>query len=457
MKNNFNTINNVKEKKISINLEKIFSSEKKSNAYLKIINRQKIKNGLLKNVPYGIKANFSVQNINMSGACKILSNYICSYDATIVSLLENEGAITGLATNLDELGMGGKGIFSFAGKVYNPYDYERIIGGSSSGSAYAVSSGNLPFAIGSDTGDSVRKPAAYSGIIGFKPTWGLVSRYGLYDYAPTFDTVGWFTNSIQDTSILLDILAKYDPKDSTSIKGKQKNFSENLNGKVKKLKIAFLEKELNNINDLKIKKNFLKSINNLKKMGAIVKPINIEKKILNSLWTTYQIITFTESYSSNANLTGVNFGKRINEKNYDEFIKRTRSQFNIESKRRFYFGYFSIDENNKKELFEKALKNKVYIKKQIDVIFEDYDALIFPAITSVAPKFENLELDKIDSSEHSYMDELLLIANLSGIPSLSLPNGFNNENLPTSISINGKAFNDQVVLNIAYALENYDK
>ncbi len=418
----------------------------------KLITEEEINNNLLAAIPFVTKDNIATINILTTGSSKILANFIPNYDSTVNKLLTNKQAINIAKTALDELGMGGDGLQAATGHVLNPWNLKHITGGSSSGSAALVAAGIVPFALGTDTGDSIRKPAAYCGIVGFKPTYGLISRNGVFPYAPSLDTVGIFTNHVEDIAIVLDAIALADQQDFTSVESKEKDYTKNLDENIKGKNIAILNYNDYQWNDT-IKSSFDDAIKHLIDGGAKIYQIDFDKQLLQSLLPVYMIISFAEATSCHANLTGINFGIRNNGKTYQEVMTNSRTAgFGDMVKRRYIIGAYALSESHQEELFNKAKKVRQLIVEKLNAIFKKYDAFIVMPSINPAPTIKDvLEQKKVIKSEHDYLEDLLLLFNLNGGPSISIPlttiNG-----LPIGFSINGEPFNDQVVLNIAWFL-----
>lgn len=418
----------------------------------KLITEEEINNNLLAAIPFVTKDNIATINILTTGSSKILANFIPNYDSTVNKLLINKQAINIAKTALDELGMGGDGLQAATGHVLNPWNLKHITGGSSSGNAALIAAGIVPFALGTDTGDSIRKPAAYCGIVGFKPTYGLISRNGVFPYAPSLDTVGIFTNHVEDIAIVLDTIALPDQQDFTSVESKEKDYTKNLDENIKGKNIAIL-----NYNDYQwhdtIKSSFDEAIKHLADGGAKIYQIDFDKQLLQSLLPVYMIISFAEATSCHANLTGINFGIRKTGKNYQEVMTNSRTAgFGDMVKRRYIIGAYALSESHQEELFNKAKKVRQLIVEKLNAIFKKYDAFIVMPSINPAPTIKDvLEQKKVIKSEHDYLEDLLLLSNLNGGPSISIPlttiNG-----LPIGFAINGAPFNDQVVLNIAWFL-----
>ena len=427
----------------------VTSLEKNAIKQTKLITDQEINDNLLAAIPFVMKDNIATINFLTTGSSKILANFIPNYDSTVNMLLTNNKAINIAKTALDELGMGGDGLYAATGHVLNPWNLKHITGGSSSGSAALVAAGIVPFALGTDTGDSVRKPAAYCGIIGFKPTYGLISRNGIFPYAPSLDTVGIFTNNVEDIAIVFDSIALFDEQDFTSVQSKEKDYTKNLDQNIEGKNIAIL-----NYNDYQwddaVKSSFDETIKHLTDGGAKVQKIEFNKELLQSLLPVYMIISFAEATSCHANLTGINFGVRKNGKNYQEIMTNSRtSGFGDMVKRRYIIGAYALSENHQEELFNKAKKVRRLIVEYLNTIFKKYDAFIIMPSINPAPKIKDvLKQKKVIKSEHDYLEDLLLLSNLNGGPSITIPLTIVN-GLPIGFNINGAPFNDQVILNIA--------
>lgn len=404
-------------------------------------------------IPYFAKDNFVTKDILTTASSKILSNFIPNYNAKVINDLSEKMMILLGKSTLDELSMGGHGIYAHTGIVLNPWDNSRIIGGSSSGSAALVASGVVPFALGSDTGDSIRKPASYAGIIGIKPTYGLISRYGLIPYAPSLDTVGYFTTNIKDTAIILDILAKKDINDSTSMTTNEQNYYDNLTKNIKKLKFVYI-KEIQNQIPNPLKMRFQKLFSQLEQLGIFIKSITFSEELLKSLLSVYMTISYAEAVSSHSNLNGINFGLQCDGKNYQEIMINSRTKgFGDIVKKRYIIGAYVLYSKNQKSLFLKAQKIRCLIIKKLTKILNKYDILLLPASINIAPTIEYIKQNKSQIENiDNYIDNVLLLANLVGNPSITISFMLIN-NLPIGINLNSKLFSEQKLLNASYFLE----
>ena len=286
------------------------------NSFVTIENNAKLnssildKNNPLYGIPFAIKDNYSTKDILSTGSSNILKDYVPVFDATVVTKLKEAGAVCIGKTVMDELALGGTGLNGHTGVCSNPYDLNRISGGSSAGSANSVASGIVPFAIGSDTGDSVRKPAAYNGIVGFKPTWGRISRFGLFPFACSLDHVAFFTRTVKDSAYVLEALAGYDENDMSSASIPVGKYSSNINDDIKGKKIAVIKQINNSIENDKVKENIDNVIKQIKDHGGIVVEKEMDERLLRAILPVYLVISCAEATSNDANLDGIKFGPR---------------------------------------------------------------------------------------------------------------------------------------------------
>lgn len=412
------------------------------------------KNNLLWGIPFVLKDNFSTKDIPTCASSNILKGYLPIFSSETHLKLVEQGAILIGKTTLDELAMGGTGTSSHLGPTFNPWDpsHKHQIGGSSCGSAAAISAGIVPLAIGSDTGDSVRKPASYGGLVGFKPTWGRISRFGLFPFAPSMDHVAYFTRTVKDSAIVLETLAGRDEKDATSSNRPVESYYKNINSHIEGLKIAVIDEICEFITNKDIRKEYEKTLLALEKRGAIINHVSLDIQLCKAIYPTYIVLSCAEATSNNACLDGVKFGQQIEGKTYEEVVKNTRTQgFSELIKRRFIIGGYSLLRENREDTFIRAKKVRRLIVDNINEILKDNDVIYLPASPNTAPLFADNNSDKL-SNEYLIADNHLILANFAGLPSLTLPIGFSH-NLPFGANITGRAFEEQTVLNISLALE----
>lgn len=397
---------------------------------------------VFKGIPYVAKDNYSTKDIETTASSDVLNGYIPTFNAEVIDRLEKSGAIMVAKTTLDELAMGGTGLSGHKGATSNPYDSERIIGGSSCGSCSSVAKCDVPFSLGSDTGDSVRKPAGYGGLVGMKPTWGRISRFGLFPFAPSMDTVGYFTRSVEDSAILTSLLSGEDEKDmSTSLKEKE-NYLEYLKKPNERKKICYIKSILDCIKDKAIVDNYYSTIESLKEKGYEVISYEFPQELLNALYPVYMVLSCSEATSNDANLDGIKFGIKPsgNAKTWEEYMMEARTKgFSNLIKRRFVIGSFSLLAENQEELFRRAQKARRLIVREMDKLFENADYLLLPVAKSIAPYIKDSS-DKWNP-DPNFVDNHLGLANLGGYPSLTLPAGYE-KNMPFGLNITGRRFEE---------------
>ena len=443
-------------------LELSHEVQEKCNAFVTIMDNAKggkVSDDLLSGIPYGIKDNYSTRGILSTGSSNTLKDYVPFFDATAVKNLAHHGAIPVNKTVLDEFGMGGTGTTGHTGIVKNPWDQSRMCAGSSAGSAAAVASGVYPYALGSDTGDSIRKPAAYCGIVGYKPTYGMISRYGLFAFASSLDHCGVLTRSVEDAAIVVDAMKGIDPNDMTSWDSKDIHLYDDLNNDVKGKKLFYI-KELCDIENYKdapeeLKEhlsNFMKTVKVCEDLGIEVDAVSIDEKLLNAIPSVYVVLSCAEATSNMSNLTGFIFGPRGEGEDYISMMKDHRTKgFSPLIKRRFIIGSYVLQSENQERYFKNAQRVRRLIVDKMKELFKEYDGLIMPVGTGPAKHLDG-EKD-ILRNDTNVLEEHLQIGNFGGFPSITIPNGFVSK-LPVGVNITGNCYDDQNVLNIAYALES---
>ena len=448
---------------IEESLKKSHIIQEKYNAFVTILDDSKeveVTDDLLSGIPYGIKDNYSTKGILSTGSSNTLKDYIPFFTATAIENLNKHGAIPVNKTVMDEFGMGGTGTTGHTGVVKNPWDHTRMCAGSSAGSAAAVAAGVYPYATGSDTGDSIRKPAAYCGIVGYKPTYGMISRYGLFPFASSLDHCGVLTRNVKDAAIVIDAMKGIDKNDMTSWDSSDINLYKKLNGNVEGKKLCYI-KELCDIDmypnasqELKSHlNNFQKALEKCKEIGLKIESVSVDKKLLDALASVYVVISCAEATSNMSNLTGIIFGPRSKkEDNYIDMIKDYRTQnFSPLIKRRFVIGSYVLQAQNKDRYFHNAQKVRRLLVDKWKSLFKEYDAVILPVGSGPAKHLDG-SLDILDENT-APLEEHLQIGNFGGFPSITIPDGFIN-GLPVALNITGACYDDENILNIAYAIEN---
>jgi aspartyl-tRNA(Asn)/glutamyl-tRNA(Gln) amidotransferase subunit A len=431
------------------------------NAFVTILDDTKggeVTDSLLSGIPYGLKDNYSTKGILSTGSSNTLKDYVPFFDATSVTNLKSNGAICVAKTSMDEFGMGGTGTTAHTGTILNPWDKTRMCAGSSSGSAASVAYGVYPYATGSDTGDSIRKPAAYCGIVGYKPTYGMISRYGLFPFASSLDHLGALTRSVKDAAIVVDAMKGIDKYDMTSWDSKDMHLADSLDGKVKGKKLCYIKEicDPSNYPDAsdELKEhldNFYHTLDLCKELGMEVEEVSIDKKLLNALGSVYVVISCAEATSNMSNLTGIIFGPRANADNYIDMMKKYRTEgFSSLIKRRFVIGSYVLQAENKDRYFNNAQRVRRLIVDAWKDLYKKYDAVILPVGSGPAKYLDDSKNPKYENSH--ILEEHLQVGNFGGFPSITIPNGFVT-GLPVGVNITGNCYDDINVLNIAYALE----
>ena len=447
---------------ISESLERSYKLQDTCNAFVTIIDDAKeveVTDNLLSGIPYGIKDNYSTKGILSTGSSNTLKDYVPFFTATAIEKLESAGAVAVNKTVMDEFGMGGTGTTGHTGVVRNPWDHSRMCAGSSAGSACAVAAGVYPYATGSDTGDSIRKPAAYCGIVGYKPTYGLISRYGLFPFASSLDHCGVLTRNVKDAAIVTDTMKGIDKNDMTSWDSSNINLKESLTGDVSGKKLCYI-KEICNIENYpnaseELKEhleNFKKSLEKCKEIGIEVEEVSVDQTLLNAIASTYVVISCAEATSNMSNLTGIIFGPRAVADNHVEMMKKYRTEgFSPLIKRRFVIGSYVLQAQNKNRYFFNAQRVRRLLVDTWKELFKKYDAVILPVGSGPAKHLDNSK--NILDENTAVLEEHLQVGNFGGFPSITIPDGFIN-GMPVALNITGNCYDDANVLNIAYALES---
>ena len=408
------------------------------------------KDNLLWGIPIAIKDNISTKDIRTTCASHMLENYVPIYDATVVEKIKDKKMIIIGKTNMDEFAMGSTSRTSYFGAPKNPIDKTKITGGSSGGSAACVSANLVPLALGTDTGGSIRQPASYTGIVGMKPTYGRVSRYGLIAFASSLDQIGPMTRNVYENALLLNSIIGYDNHDLTSSDREIEDYTRLIGKDIKGMKIAIPNYYVSEIVDKEIIEKLDKVVSILRNNGASVDYVDM--KYLDQAVTLYQVIAMSEASSNLARFDGVKYGYRSeNSNSVEDMLKNTRSEgFGEEVKRRIMVGSYLLSGDNAKIYYDKALNVRCAMKQEFDRIFKDYDYILGPTTTTVA-----YNLDKaMDDPRKTFMDDVLVIpVNMAGLPGLNIPMGKNEEGMPIGLHIIGNRFEEAKMYQIASFLE----
>ena len=406
--------------------------------------------GPLAGVPIGVKDNICTQGIRTTCSSRILQRFVPPYSAEAVSRLETAGMVIVGKTNMDEFAMGSTTETSAFGITRNPWNPEHVPGGSSGGSCAAVAAGMVPCALGSDTGGSIRQPSAFCGVVGLKPTYGTVSRYGLIAYGSSLDQIGPIAGSTKDCAALLALLAGHDPKDSTSVPRKDPDFAGAMTGETRGMRIGIPEEYLSEGLDPQVEKAVKKAAGILEERGARIETFSLG--LVEYAIPAYYVIASAEASSNLARFDGVKYGYRAEEyQGLHGMYKKSRSQgFGEEVKRRILLGSFVLSSGYYDAYYLKALKAKAMIKKAFDRAFEKYDVILGPAAPTAAPGIGESLKDPLKM----YLGDIYTVSvNLAGLPGFSLPVERNAEGLPLGVQLIGDCFQEKKLFRAAYGLE----
>lgn len=401
-------------------------------------------------LPIAIKDNIVTKDLRTTCASKMLENFIPIYDATVVEKIKQKHMIIIGKTNMDEFAMGSTSRTSYFGAPHNPRDISKIAGGSSGGSAACVAANLVPFALGTDTGGSIRQPASYTGIVGMKPTYGSISRYGLVAFASSLDQIGPMTTNVKDNALLLNMLVGHDERDLTSSTREKEDFTRKIGTSIKGMKIAIPNYFMSDIVTDEIRKAIEEIVVFLQQQGASVEQVDM--RYLENAVTLYQIIAMGEASSNLARFDGVRYGFRCDEpKDVEDMYTRTRQLgFGDEVKRRIMVGSYLLSGKNATEYYNKALSIRDDMKKEFDRIFKDYDLIIGPTTTTVAYGLD----ESLDDPNKAFMDDVLVIpVNMAGLPGMSIPIAMNKDGLPIGLHIIGNAFDEATMYQLASYIE----
>lgn len=406
--------------------------------------------GPLAGVPVGIKDNMCIDGMLTTCSSKILSNFKPTFTATAVEKLQAAGAVIVGKTNMDEFAMGSTTETSYYGETKNPWDLERVPGGSSGGSAAAVAAEEVPYALGSDTGGSIRQPAGFCGVTGIKPTYGRVSRYGLIAYGSSLDQIGPLAKDVTDCAAILETICGKDDKDSTSVKEAGDDFTSALVDDVKGMKIGIPKDYLGEGLEPEVKEAIMAAAKALEAKDAIVEEFDLS--LVEYAIPAYYIIASAEASSNLERFDGVKYGYRTKEfSDLHNMYKKTRSEgFGAEVKRRIMLGSFVLSSGYFDAYYMKALRTKALIKQAFDKAFEKYDVILGPVAPTTALKLGQSLSDPIKM----YLGDIYTVSvNLAGLPGISLPCGYDSNGLPVGLQLLGKHFDEKSIIRAAYAFE----
>lgn len=425
--------------------EKIKEVDDKVNAYLSVENE--IKDAF----PIAIKDNINVMGTYTTAASKFLENYKSPYNAEVIEKLEKAGFKSNGKVNMDEFAFGTSTEYSALKETSNPVDYSKVPGGSSGGSAAAVASNMAPVALGTDTGGSVRQPANYCGVVGFKPSYGMISRYGVISFGSSLDQVGIVSKDVYDSALMLNILQGTDGKDTTAIKKMNIDFTKNINNDLKGKKIAVIDNFLKDIMQEEVKETIENTINVLREEGA--ETDRIEFKYGKEAISVYHIISSAEASSNLSRMDGIRYGVRSENSNtLEDLYVNTRTEgIGREAKRRIMLGTYVLSAGFYDAYYKKALKVRELIIRSMNEIFEKYDAILMPVTVKTAPKKGYVESNK---EETFYSDIYTCLANITGTPAISIPVGKDNEGMPIGMQFITNRYEDEKLLNISNVVLN---
>ena len=401
-------------------------------------------------IPIGIKDNLCTKGVKTTCSSKMLENFVSPYDATVVEKLNKEGIISLGKLNMDEFAMGSSTENSAIKITHNPWDLNRVPGGSSGGSAAAVAGDLVPWALGSDTGGSIREPAAFCGVVGLKPTYGLVSRYGLVAFASSLDQVGPITKDVKDNAMLLNIIAGHDEKDSTSYDIEKKDYTKKLEKDIKGIKIGVPKEFFGEGINEEVKEQLNKAIETYKKLGAIVEETSLD--VAQASLAAYYIIACAEASSNLGRFDGIRYGYRA--KDYttlkELYVNSRTEGFGDEVKRRIILGTYVLSSGYYDAYYKKAQKVRTYVKNEFDKAFQKYDVLLTPVSPYTAFKIG----EKCNNPMEMYLADICTVSiNIAGVPAISLPCGIDKEGMPVGMQLIGNRFEEEKILNVAYKFE----
>ncbi len=404
----------------------------------------------LAGIPIGIKDNICTKGIKTTCSSKMLENFVSPYNATVMEKINEKNLINLGKLNMDEFAMGGSTEYSYFKKTRNPWNLNKVPGGSSGGSAAAVAAKMVPWALGSDTGGSIRQPASFCGVVGLKPTYGLVSRYGLVAFASSLDQIGPITKDVRDSAILLNIIAGHDEKDTTSADIEKKDYTRALKNDVKGLKIAVPKEFFGEGINKEVKETLEQAIEKYKELGAEIEEISLD--IAKYSLAAYYIIGCAEASSNLGRFDGIRYTYRTSEfKNLRELYKKSRSEgFGSEVKRRIILGTYVLSSGYYDAYYKKAQQVRTLVMNEFNKVFKKYDVILTPTSPTVAFDIGA----KSNNPLEMYLADICTVSvNIAGLPGISIPSGVDKEGMPIGMQLIGNKFCEETILNAAYTLE----
>ena len=404
----------------------------------------------LAGIPIGIKDNICTKGVKTTCSSRMLENFVSPYDATVMEKINNEDLVMLGKLNMDEFAMGASTEYSYFKKTSNPWDLNKVPGGSSGGSAAAVAADLVPWALGSDTGGSVRQPAAFCGTVGLKPTYGLVSRYGLVAFASSLDQIGPITKDVEDNAMLLNIIAGHDEKDSTSAKVEKKDYTKALVNDVKGLKIGIPKEYFGEGINPEVKEAVMAVAKKYEEMGAIVEECSIS--VTDYALATYYILACAEASSNLGRFDGIRYGYRTeNYNNLRDIYRNSRSEgFGPEVKRRIILGTYVLSSGYYDAYYKKALKVRTVVRKAFKELFEKYDVLLTPTSPTVAFDIGTRSNNPLEM----YLADICTVSiNIGGVPAMSVPCGLDSQGMPIGFQLIGNHFDEETLYRAAYTYE----
>ena len=401
-------------------------------------------------IPIGIKDNICTKGIKTTCSSKMLENFVSPYDATVMEKLNSENLINLGKLNMDEFAMGGSTEYSYFKKTKNPWNLNKVPGGSSGGSAAAVAANMVPWALGSDTGGSIRQPASFCGVVGLKPTYGLVSRYGLVAFASSLDQIGPITKDVTDSAMLLNLIAGHDEKDTTSDDMPKKDYTKALKNDVKGLKIGVPKEFFGEGINEEVKATLENAIQEYKNMGAEIEEFSLD--IAKYSLATYYIIACAEASSNLGRFDGIRYGYRTPEfTNLKELYKKSRSEgFGEEVKRRIILGTYVLSSGYYDAYYKKAQQVRTLVMNEFEAAFKKYDVILTPTSPTVAFDIGSKSSNPLEM----YLADICTVSvNIAGLPGISIPVGVDKEGMPIGMQLIGNRFQEETILNAAYTME----